>query len=190
MTRQIHITNFKSYLKRQHRKVWKIEFLAICSNSCKHRSNARKVELDQYDVNTNSYTKFQVKMSKYDRKTEAWQTDRLIDRLTASKVRVLRQAGRGLKTSYKYTISFSLYLRFLYPISFNMIVIEDTAKGLKPMDITIWWQIKLEWGCPNETKYPPRQPTPNRAILPNRARLQTDRRTDGRTDRVIPVYPP
>ena len=49
---------------------------------------------------------------------------------------------------------------------------------------------KLEWGCPNRTKYPPRQPIPNRAILPNRARLQTDGRTDRRTDRVIPVYPP
>ena len=48
------------------------------------------------------------------------------------------------------------------------------------------FQVKLEWGCPNETKYPPRQPIPNCAILPNRARLQTD----GRTDRVIPVYPP
>ena len=45
-------------------------------------------------------------------------------------------------------------------------------------------QIKLEWGCPNGTKYPPRQPIPNRAILPNRARAYR------RTDRVIPVYPP
>ena len=52
--------------------------------------------------------------------------------------------------------------------------------------------VKLEWGCPNGTKYPPRQPIPNRAILPNRARVyrRTDRQTDGRTDRVIPVYPP
>ena len=42
---------------------------------------------------------------------------------------------------------------------------------------------KLEWGCPNGTKYPPRQPIPNRAILPNRARVyrRTDRQTDGRT---------
>ena len=39
--------------------------------------------------------------------------------------------------------------------------------------------IELEWGCPNGTKYPPRQPIPNRAILPNRARVY--RRTDGRT---------
>ena len=42
-------------------------------------------------------------------------------------------------------------------------------------------QFQLEWGCPNGTKYPPRQPIPNRAILPNRARLQTDGQTDGRT---------
>ena len=48
--------------------------------------------------------------------------------------------------------------------------------------------IELEWGCPNGTKYPPRQPIPNRAILPNRTRVY--RRTDRRTDRVIPVYPP
>ena len=45
---------------------------------------------------------------------------------------------------------------------------------------------KLEWGCPNGTKYPPRQPIPNRAILPNRARLQTDGRTDGQGDSSIP----
>ena len=49
-------------------------------------------------------------------------------------------------------------------------------------------QNKLEWGCPNGTKYPPRQPIPNRAILPNRERVY--RWTDRRTDRVIPVYPP
>ena len=53
--------------------------------------------------------------------------------------------------------------------------------------ITYVSQMKLEWGCPNGTKYPPRQPIPNRAILPNRARVyrrtdrQTDRQTDGRT---------
>ena len=53
-------------------------------------------------------------------------------------------------------------------------------------------QKELEWGCPNGTKYPPRQPIPNRAILPNRARVyrrtdrQTDRRTDGQGDSSIP----
>ena len=41
---------------------------------------------------------------------------------------------------------------------------------------------KLEWGCPSGTKYPPRQPIPNRAILPNRTRLQTD----GQGDSSIP----
>ena len=45
---------------------------------------------------------------------------------------------------------------------------------------------KLEWGCPNGTKYPPQQPIPNRAILPNRARLQTDGQTDGQGDSSIP----
>ena len=45
---------------------------------------------------------------------------------------------------------------------------------------------KLEWGCPNGTKYPPRQPIPNRAILLNRVRLQTDGQTDGQGDSSIP----
>ena len=42
---------------------------------------------------------------------------------------------------------------------------------------------ELEWGCPNGTKYPPRQPILNRTILPNSARVyrRTDRQTDGRT---------
>ena len=44
---------------------------------------------------------------------------------------------------------------------------------------------QLEWGCPKGTKYPPRQPIPNRAILPNPARLQTDRQTDGQGDSSI-----
>ena len=53
-------------------------------------------------------------------------------------------------------------------------------------------QSEVEWGCPNGTKYPPRQPIPNRTILPNRARVyrQTDRRTDRQKDgQVIPVSP-
>ena len=62
-------------------------------------------------------------------------------------------------------------------------------------------QNQLEWGCPNGTKYPPRQPiqTPQvmrlksfylTARLYLTARASTDRRTDRQTDRVIPVYPP
>ena len=43
---------------------------------------------------------------------------------------------------------------------------------------------KLELGCLNGTKYPLRQPIPNRAILPNRARVY--RRTDGQGDSSIP----
>ena len=53
-------------------------------------------------------------------------------------------------------------------------------------------QTELEWGCPNGTKYPPRQPIQTPQVmrlklfyLTERTRLQTDRRTD----RVIPVYP-
>ena len=43
---------------------------------------------------------------------------------------------------------------------------------------------KLEWGCSYGTKYPPWQPIPNRAILPNRARVY--RWTDGQGDSSIP----
>ena len=38
------------------------------NNSCKNRSNATKVELDLYDVKTNSYMTFQLNMSKDDKK--------------------------------------------------------------------------------------------------------------------------
>ena len=55
---------------------------------------------------------------------------------------------------------------------------------------------KLEWGCPYGTKFPRgnqfKLPSYAReTILPNRARAYrlTDRQTDRRTDRVIPVYP-
>ena len=40
------------------------EFLAKGNNSCKNRSNATKLELDLYYVKTNSYTKFQVNITK------------------------------------------------------------------------------------------------------------------------------
>ena len=44
------------------------EILAKGNNSCKSRSNATKVKLDQslYYVKTNPYTKFQVNISKDD----------------------------------------------------------------------------------------------------------------------------
>ena len=40
------------------------KILAKGNNSCKSRSNATKVKLDLYYVKTNSYTKYQVKISK------------------------------------------------------------------------------------------------------------------------------
>ena len=66
-----------------------------------------KVDLDLYYIMTNSYTKFQVNISKDSREKSGklkcdgrtdWQTDGLTDRSrrTASKLRVPRQAGRGL----------------------------------------------------------------------------------------------
>ena len=43
------------------------EILAKGKNSCKCRSNATKVQLDLYYVETNSYIKFQLNMSKDDK---------------------------------------------------------------------------------------------------------------------------
>ena len=43
------------------------EILAKGNNSCKSRSNVTNVELDLYYVKTNSYMKFQGKMSKDDK---------------------------------------------------------------------------------------------------------------------------
>ena len=42
------------------------EILAKGNNSCKSKSNATKVKLDLYYVKTNTYTKFQVNISKDD----------------------------------------------------------------------------------------------------------------------------
>ena len=53
-----------------------------------------------------------------------------------------------------------------------------TLDHVKVVALYLSFLCKLEWGCPNGTKYPPRQPIPNRAILPNRARLQTDGQGD------------
>ena len=62
-----------------------------------------------------------------------------------------------------------------------------------------WTQKKLEWGCPNGTKYPPRQPIQTPQVMCLKPFYLTAqfyltacvyRQTDGRTDRVIPVYPP
>ena len=67
MSRQIHIWIFKSICRKMTKKSPENEILAKGNNSCKSRSSATKVELDLYYVNTNSYMKFQVNMSKDDK---------------------------------------------------------------------------------------------------------------------------
>ena len=63
-SRQIHIRNFKSICQKMTKKSPENLILAKDSNSCKSRSNASKVELDLYYVKANSYTTFQVNITK------------------------------------------------------------------------------------------------------------------------------
>ena len=73
------------------------------------------------------------------------------------------------------------------------------------LDICLWnsdahgSKVKLEWGCPNGTKYPPWQPIQTPQVMCLKPFYLTAqfyltarvyRQTDGQTDRVIPVYPP
>ena len=65
-------------------------------------SSVTKLDVVLYYVMTNSYTKFQVNISKGSREKSGklkcdGRTHRIIDGQTASKLRVPRQAGRGLK---------------------------------------------------------------------------------------------
>ena len=64
MSRHIHIWNVKSICRKMTKKRPENEILAKGNNSCKSTSNATKVELDLYYVKTNTYTKFQVNISK------------------------------------------------------------------------------------------------------------------------------
>ena len=55
--------------------------------------------------------------------------------------------------------------------------------------------VKLEWGCPNGTKYPPRQPIQTPQVMSLKpfyltAWFYLTARVYRQTDRVIPVYPP
>ena len=59
-SRQIHIYNFKSMSRKM---AW---IFATGNESSKRRSKVTKVKLDLYYVKTNSYTKFQVNISKED----------------------------------------------------------------------------------------------------------------------------
>ena len=63
-SRQIHIRNFKSISRKMTKKSPENEILAKGNNSCKSRSKASKVKLDLYYIKTNSYTKFQVNITK------------------------------------------------------------------------------------------------------------------------------
>ena len=67
MSRQIQMWNFNSICQKMTKKIPENEILAKGNNSCKSRSNATKVDLDLYDVKTNSYMKFQLNMSKDDK---------------------------------------------------------------------------------------------------------------------------
>ena len=68
MSRQIHIPNFKSISQKTVEKSLENYILAKGNNSYKSMSSVSKLELDLYCVNTNSYTKFQVNISKDGRK--------------------------------------------------------------------------------------------------------------------------
>ena len=46
------------------KKIMENEIIANGNNSCKSRSNATKVKFDFYYLKTNSYTKFQVNITK------------------------------------------------------------------------------------------------------------------------------
>ena len=64
MSWQIHIPNFKSISEKTSEKSLVNLILAKDNNSYKSRSSVTKLELDLNYVKTNSYTKFQVNISK------------------------------------------------------------------------------------------------------------------------------
>ena len=66
MSRQIHIPNFKSISQKTAEKSLENWISAKGNNSYKRRLNVTKLKLDLYYVMTNSYTKFQVNISKDD----------------------------------------------------------------------------------------------------------------------------
>ena len=83
MLHEIYIPNFKSISQKTSEKSLENEILAKANNSCKSRSTVTKVELDLYNVITNSYTKFQVNISKDCReKSGKLKCDRQTDRQT------------------------------------------------------------------------------------------------------------
>ena len=67
MSWQIHIPNFKSIFQKTAEKSLENSILAKGNNSRKSKSSVTKLKLDLYYIMTNSYTKFQVNISKDDR---------------------------------------------------------------------------------------------------------------------------
>ena len=66
ISRQSQIPNVKSISQKTGKKTPENDIFAKGNNSSKSRANLTEVELDLYYVKTNSYTKFQVNISKDD----------------------------------------------------------------------------------------------------------------------------
>ena len=84
---QIHTPNFKSISQTTTEKIPENWILAKGNNSPKSRSSVTKLKLDLYYVMINSYTKFQVNISKDDREKSGklkcdGRTDCMTDRRT------------------------------------------------------------------------------------------------------------
>ena len=62
-------------------------------------------------------------------------------------------------------------------------LLSNALQGNNKQCISTLHIIIIKWGCPNGTKYPPRQPIPNRAIY---LTARVYRQTDGQGDSSIP----
>ena len=92
MSWQIHTPHFKPISQKTVEKSLENYILAKGNKSCKSRSSVTKLELDPYYAMTNSYTKFQVNISKDSREKSGklkcdGRTDGQTDGQTASKPR-------------------------------------------------------------------------------------------------------
>ena len=81
-TKLIQIPNFKSISQRTIEKSSENQIFKKANNSSETRSNVTIVELDLYYVKTNSYTKFQVNISKDNGEKFGKPSGRTLSRLT------------------------------------------------------------------------------------------------------------